>query len=129
MTFRLHLLLAALALPLAAAEPASGSPGSEPVALLKTSQLHVARNGAEVVVSWDIPADLAIKGIDVYRNTRDQASGRSRVDFVRPAPAVLRDKVPDAALTYWYWLKIVLVTGETVNIGPVKTPEASVWTP
>lgn len=136
MLFRLTLLLAALAFPLSAQEssphpalPATTVASSPSLDEIRAAaRLEVARNGDEVLVTWSLPpADY--KGVDVYRNIQERTSGRSRVDFVGATPAEFRDKVPDASVTYWYWLKVVLRTGEHINIGPVKTPDAAVWTP
>lgn len=95
---------------------------------LKGTTLNVARNGNEVIVSWILPkAD--IKQFEIFRNTRDQAPGRTRAAAVRTDPPVFHDTVADTDTTYWYWLKITLMSGETVNIGPVPTPSPKVWTP
>lgn len=131
-----RLLAAALALSSTAfaqtspALPASppASPARTEAELVKSTTLQVARNGNEVIVSWVLPkAD--IKQFEIFRNTRDQAPGRTRAAAVRTDPPVFHDTVADAQITYWYWLKITLVNGETVNIGPVPTPSAKVWTP
>ena len=120
------MLMALLALPLSGQERPK-TPASTPAA--SAVQLLVARNGDEVIVAWEIPAGLEIKGLDIYRNTHEHTSGRNRVDYVRPSPALYRDKVPDPGVAYWYWLKLVLSNGDKVNIGPVRTPDAAVWTP
>ena len=131
MPYRLCFLALVLASPLVAQNPAPAPVVeltlSEREALIQSSKLHVARN--EVVVSWELPPDAAVKGIDIYRNTQSATKGRGRLDYVRPAPALFIDKVPDASVTYWYWLKIALSSGAHYNIGPVKTPDAAVWTP
>lgn len=127
MLFRLLILIAALASP-PAAQAATEISASDLERLKETIRFQVARNGDEVVVAWSLPP-LRFKGLDIYRNTRDRASGRTRIDFVHTEPAEFRDKVPDAGTTYWYWLKVVLASGESINVGPVKTPDPVVWTP
>ena len=32
-------------------------------------ELNLARNGNEVIVTWSIPSDMAIKRFEIYRNT------------------------------------------------------------
>lgn len=130
---RACLLAFALATPVAA-QAASTLPTAEIApadidALAHATKLLVARDGGDVIVSWELPAGAAIKGIDIYRHTHESTKGRGRLDYVRPSPALFTDKVPDASADYWYWLKIVLVSGAHYNVGPVRTPDAVVWTP
>jgi hypothetical protein len=91
-------------------------------------KLHVARNGAEVAVSWEAPAEQ-VRIVEIYRNTREDVKGRNRCAALRPLPAMAVDTVPDAKTTYWYWLKIILKDGNIMNVGPVATPSADVWVP
>lgn len=134
MLLRLSALLAAFALS-AFAQPAPPAPSSaaaqaaDPdVEETRKTALHVARNGNEVIVSWVLPK-VEIKQFEIFRNTRDQAQGRTRAAAVRTEPAVYYDSVTDAETTYWYWLKITLKSGQVVNVGPVATPVSKVWTP
>lgn len=93
-------------------------------------RLQIARNGNEVLVAWELPAlETPIKGIDVYRNTNEKTKGRARLDFVKARPGLFRDTVEDSEAVYWYWLKIVLTSGQSVTVGPVATPGGKIWTP
>ena len=98
------------------------------VEAFKKSQLNVVRHGNEVILSWVLP-NPTVKQLEIFRNTRDQAPGRTRVGTVRTEPAVFHDILPDDSATYWYWLKITLISGETVNVGAAPTPGGKVWTP
>ena len=101
---------------------------ANPAALEAACKLSVARNGDEVVVSWALP-QVAIKGLDIYRNIQERSAGRTRLDFVHAEPAVYLDKVPAPKAVYWYWIKVVCSDGRIINVGPVATPAADVWTP
>lgn len=132
MILRSLALACALALPASAQSAPSASAPTSPVAssdIQSKTQLNVARNGKEVVISWALPADAPIKQFEICRNTRDQAQGRGRVAALRTEPSVYFDSVPEDETTYWYWLKITLADGQIVNVGPVSTPSAKVWTP
>jgi hypothetical protein len=133
MFFRVSALALVLSLPAFAqsAPPPSSTPApveATDVDAFKKSQINVVRNGNEAIISWVLP-DAPIRQLEIFRNTRDQAPGRTRAGAVRPAPAVFHDTLPDDDATYWYWLKITLVNGETVNVGPARTPVGKVWTP
>ncbi len=92
-------------------------------------ELNLARNGNEVIVTWSIPSDMAIKRFEIYRNTHSDVKGRGRAGSVRTEPAVFLDQVADAGQIYWYWLKITLPDERVVNVGPVATPPGEVWAP
>ena len=92
-------------------------------------KLHLARSGNEVMIAWEIPPELEVKRFEIYRNTQSDVKGRGRAAAVRTIPAVYLDKVDDENVTYWYWLKITLANDQVINIGPVPTPDAQVWTP
>ena len=139
MLARSILVALALALPLAAQptpSPDAAVPAPAPattseddlLALKQSARLHVARNGDEVLLTWELP-ELRIKGLDIYRNTADSTKGRGRLDFVKAKPSLFTDKVPDPKAVYFYWIKIVLASGETLNVGPVATPSGEVWAP
>lgn len=133
MSFRPFLLACLLASPALAqtapAPSATTAPAAvDPERFKNQCHLTVARNGKEVVVGWILPA-VDIKQFEIFRNTREQALGRGRVAALRPELAIYYDTVDDAASTYWYWLKITLAGGQIVNVGPVATPSAKVWTP
>ncbi len=134
MATRILLLAAALALPAAAQTPpntpapASSAPQTAQVPPASAFQLNIARNDREVIVTWVLP-EVSIQQLEIMRGIRPEAAGRGRVASVRTSPAVYYDTVPEADTKYWYWLKITLVGGRILNIGPVPTPEAKVWTP
>lgn len=92
------------------------------------TKLTVARTGAEVSIRWELP-DVEIRGVDLIRNARKEPKGRDRIASVSKKTIQYIDTVPDASATYWYWLKITLKDGRTVGVGPVPTPDATVWTP
>ena len=124
---RFFALLGVLAAPLCAQttyiEPAK--PGTPEAAVKGT--LEVARSGNEVILTWTLPQG-EVRTIEVYRNITNETKGRGRVGAVRTELTVFNDKVPDAQ-TYWYWLKLTRPDGTNVNLGPVATPHATVWTP
>lgn len=106
------------------------SPAPVPSAAAKEGiQLHVARTGTEVMLTWEIPTEIEVKRFEIYRNAQSDTKGRARAAAVRTTPAVFLDTVADANATYWYWLKITLANEQVINIGPVSTPDAKVWTP
>lgn len=88
-----------------------------------------ARNGAEVLFSWTFPDDYETRFAELLRNTKPDPSGRSRVGPVSIRSGQHADQTPDPTVTYWYWLKVTLKNGQTLNIGPVGTPAAQVWQP
>jgi hypothetical protein len=92
-----------------------------------SAKLHVARNGSEVLISWEVPAEQ-VRVVEVYRNTTMDVKGRGRRGSLRPLPASMVDTVPDGN-PYWYWLKVIFKDGQTMNVGPAVTPPADVWTP
>lgn len=92
-----------------------------------SAKLHVARNGSEVLVSWELPAEQ-VRVVEIYRNTTEDVKGRGRRGSLRPLPASMVDTVPDGN-PYWYWLKVIFKNGQTMNVGPAVTPPAEVWTP
>ena len=124
---RLFALVCALALPVFAQTTyvPSAPSGSRTDAM----QLNVARSENEVLVSWVLPNGGDIKRIEIYRNTSSDTKGRGRAATVRIEPAVFIDQVTDLNVTYWYWLKLTLANDQVVNVGPVATPPATVWTP
>lgn len=112
--------------PLAAAEITERP--SESAAIADTVQLHIARNGNEVLIAWALP-NLTISQFEICRHIQQDPKGRDRVATVRPKPAIFLDQVPNLETAYWYWLKITLDSGQVLNVGPVATPAPIVWTP
>jgi hypothetical protein len=111
----------------AAAEPIPDAASPETPVARASPRLQVARNGEEVLLSWELPLPVEIRTIEVYRNDKESVKGRKRVTATRNDRAY--DILPEARLPYWYWLKILLVDGQVVNVGPVVTPPSTVWTP
>ena len=123
---RLAFLLGVAALPCSASAQTTFAPSAP--AGQEGIKLHVARSGNDVMVTWELPP-IEIKQFEIFRNTHKNPAGRGRAAAVRTEPAVFLDQVPDQTVTYWYWLKITLKDGQIVNIGPVATPDPTVWTP
>lgn len=100
-------------------------PGTPEAAVNGT--LDVARSGNEVLLRWTLP-EGEVRTVEIYRNNISDVKGRGRAGAVRTDVLVFHDKVPDDQ-TYWYWIKLTRPNGVIVNIGPVATPQAAVWTP
>lgn len=131
MPYRLYALLGALLLTsvVTNAQTTFVTPAKPGTAeAVKTGTLEVARTGNEVLITWTLP-EGEVRLIEIMRHTSPQAPGRGRVAGVRAEPALYADTVPDTQTTYWYWLKLTRPTGQVVNIGPVSTPDPTVWTP
>ena len=107
----------------APARPETSTPEATiaPVAAADSAApLSARRDGSVVQVSWTLPAsDVGYKAIEIMRNDRDQAQGRSRVRAVRATVTTIEDTLPDSASEYWYWLKLTRQDGQVQNIGPV----------
>ena len=56
-------------------------------------------------------------------------ASRKRVTTVSKKSIQYLDTVPDENAAYWYWIKLVLKSGQTAGVGPFVTPDADVWTP
>lgn len=96
--------------------------------VLNGATFSAARNGQEILLSWDLP-ELEIRLLELVRNDQREQKGRGRIATLRVRPGLYTDHVPDPAATYWYWLKITLADGSLVGLGPVETPQAEVWNP
>ncbi len=126
MLLRYLVLLCALCCPLIAQTTyVPSAPADNPDA----PRLNVARSENDVMITWSLPSTLEVKQFEIYRNTQQSPTGRTRATACRTEPAIYLDVVTDLNTTYWYWLKITLTNGQTVNIGPVPTPAATVWQP
>ena len=125
---RLLALVCALAVPTVAqttfVEPAK--PNTPEVS--QKGSLEVARTGNEVLIAWTLP-DGEVRLLEIMRHSSSSAPGRGRVAGLRSDVRSYIDTAPDATVTYWYWIKITRPNGVIVNIGPVATPSATVWTP
>lgn len=127
MSSRLFALLCAFAFPVFA--QTTYVPSAPAGSTSDAMQLNVARSENEVLLSWVLPTNIEIKRVEIYRNTTNDAKGRGRAATVRVEPATYIDQVTDLNVTYWYWLKLTLANDQVVNVGPVATPPATVWTP
>ena len=108
------------------ASTASTSPDSAPDA--PSIRFAAARNGAEVLLTWEITVP-DVRQVELMRHTRRDQRGRGRVATVRARPGTYTDQVPDPSATYWYWLKVTLASGQVIGSNAVKTPPAEVWQP
>jgi predicted phage tail protein len=113
--------------PTPAATPAAPTPAPA-VPAPKEIVLEVARTENEVSLTWTLP-EGEVRMLEIMRNTSSNAQGRDRIGTTRATVKVYSDRVPDAAATYWYWIKITRPTGEIINSQPVPTPSAKVWSP
>jgi hypothetical protein len=102
------------------------APAAKPPAAAPTTENPVVttRDGAVVQVSWVLPvSDVGYKAVEIMRNDRSDAPGRSRVRAVRASVTTIEDTVPDAETDYWYWIKLTRVDGQVQNLGPVPAPK------
>ncbi len=97
---------------------------SEPVyvATLLTPKTNLisTKTDTGISLSWklqDFPQ--AIRVVEVYRNTRNQASGRTRILANAPQEGTLLDASSlVAGTTYWYMFKLTMNDGTTINTLP-----------
>ncbi len=75
-----------------------------------------------ISLNWKLQDFASIRTVEVYRNTLNQASGRTRVLASAPQEGSLVDTNVVAGTTYWYMFKLTMSDGTTVN----TTPEASI---
>jgi len=97
-------------------------------ALSAAPKIEAARNGREVSLTWAL-SEIGEGHFDLYRHTRENPSGRTRVATLYPPTRLYLDQVPDADATYWYWLVVTDAGGRESTIGPVASKPATVWTP
>ncbi len=73
-----------------------------------------------IQISWsleDFPQP--IRGVQVYRNTREQLGGRTRISPSAPVSGSLTDTQSlVAGTTYWYMFKLTMQDGSTFNTEP-----------
>jgi hypothetical protein len=93
-----------------------------------SSALDIARNGLDVSLAWKLPPG-AIRQLQIYRNDRNDVSGRASVATLSSPVEVYLERVPSKDLTYWYWLAITRADGRTDVLGPVAAKPAQVWEP
>lgn len=98
-------------------EPAYVDTILEPKTNLVSSKVS---NG--INLSWKLQDFPSIRVVEIYRNTRNQASGRTRVIASAPQEGTLVDTGVVAGTTYWYMFKLTMTDGTTVN----TIPEASI---
>lgn len=101
---------------------------SEPayIATVLQPQTHLvsSRVPEGIHLSWKLE-DFAqpIRVVEVYRNTRNQANGRTRVLASAPEEGELTDSNGlEPGTTYWYMFKLTMQDGSIVN----TDPEASI---
>lgn len=111
------------------AESSASGAVQPPALTLDSTKFTAARNDAEVLLSWQLPAGYEVRFAELLRHTGSDAKGRKRVGPVSLSSGRHSDQVPDPAQTYWYWLKITLKDGRTLGVGPIQTPPADVWQP
>lgn len=75
-----------------------------------------------ISLSWKLQDFPSIRVVELYRNTRNQASGRTRVLASAPQEGTLVDTGVVAGTTYWYMFKLTMTDGTTVN----TLPEANI---
>lgn len=92
------------------------------------AKLTLARNGADVVVSWTLPPGN-YRSIQITRHTQSEPRGRTGVGSVGPATTSYPDTLPDKTATYWYWIKVTQTDLTVFNVGPVISKPAEVWNP
>lgn len=97
---------------------------AEPAAF--KAPLVARRSGATVHLEWILPPSATgYRAIEIMRNSQVQPTGRGRVRAVRAETTSLEDTVPDAAASYWYWLKLTHVDGTVQNLGPFAATSKS----
>lgn len=92
------------------------------------AKLTLARNSADVVVSWTLPPGN-YRSIQITRHTQSEPRGRTGVGSVGPATTSFPDILPDKTATYWYWIKVTQTDLTVFNVGPVISKPAEVWNP
>lgn len=76
-----------------------------------------------ISLSWKLQDFASIRVVEIYRNTRNQASGRTRIVASAPQEGTLIDSSGlVTGTTYWYMFKLTMSDGTTVN----TTPETSI---
>lgn len=88
-----------------------------------------ARNGTEVLLSWEFPSGYDVRRTELFRHFKNDAPGRKRIGSVSIGKGSHADQTPDAGQAYWYWMKVMLESGQTLHIGPIATPAPDVWQP
>lgn len=127
MASRIHALLLALTLPVTALLcPALDA--ANPATNTITGVLKMARSGKEVLLTWKLP-EGDFSRMEIYRDSNPSTFGRGSVNTTRTKTTQLMDQVPELTVTNWYWLKLIRPDNTHLKIGPVATPEASVWQP
>ena len=84
------------------------------------THLSAVQNGDGIVISWqleDFPQ--AIRGVQLYRNTKAELSGRTRISPSAPVSGSLTDTLSLVnGTTYWYMFKLTMEDGTTYNTEP-----------
>ncbi len=93
-----------------------------------STTLEIARNGQDVSLAWKLPPG-SIRQLQIYRNDRNDPSGRTSVATLSSPVEVYLERVPSKDVTYWYWLSITRADGRTDVVGPVSSKPSQVWEP
>ncbi|MDC8832494.1 rhamnogalacturonan lyase [Alteromonas gilva] len=86
--------------------------------LLPTTNLTTRFENGAVTIDWNLQYFPEIRGIQFYRNTRNQLSGRERISTSVPTSGSFSDGTVASGVTYWYMFKITLADGSTYNTNP-----------
>lgn len=86
--------------------------------LLPTTNLTTRLDNGVVTIDWDLQYFPEIGGIQFYRNTQNQLSGRDRISTSIPTSGSFTDSTVESGVTYWYMFKITLADGSTYNTEP-----------
>ncbi|WP_255439247.1 rhamnogalacturonan lyase [Aestuariibacter sp. GS-14] len=73
-----------------------------------------------IQISWSLEDfSQPIQGVQVYRNTSEQLSGRTRISSSAPvAGSMIDSQSLEPGTTYWYMFKLTMQDGSTVNTDP-----------
>lgn len=69
-------------------------------------------------LNWELQGFPAIRVVEIYRNTRNQTSGRTRIIASAPQEGTSVDAGVVAGTTYWYMFKLTMTDGTIVNTNP-----------
>ncbi len=85
----------------------------------KTNLTSVKVDGG-IQISWDLQDfPQAVKGVQIYRNTKAALSGRTRVNASAPTSGTFVDTLSlSEGTTYWYMFKLTMADGTTYNTDP-----------
>ncbi|HSX84526.1 MAG TPA: hypothetical protein VLE50_03930, partial [Cellvibrio sp.] len=83
------------------------------------TNLTSSRSDTGISLSWQLQNFPPIRVVEVFRNTRNQASGRTRIFTSAPHEGTLVDELDlIEGTTYWYMFKLTMEDGTTLNTAP-----------